>query len=248
MKKLLIIIIITFIGFNLYAGKQLDLILSKLIENDEKFREQIKDYTYDADSVALELDDDGTVEKKTEAFRKVYIKMPDKMHEDYISMKINGKDLNREEIEEELEERRKRGKKRAFISPFNKALRDKYRFTLMGEKNWDKRDVWIVGIQAKEEKEDLINGKVYVLKSNYRVVFMDFVPAELPGVIKKAGMRMIFSEQQGHWLPKKFEMEMHIKVKFLISLADIRLKVIDKYSNYKVNTGLKDSFFKEKEE
>jgi len=248
MKKLFIALIILFIGFNLYADKQLDLILSKLYEIDTKFRDQVKDYVYDANSTALELDDDDVVEKITKAYRKVYIKMPDKMFEDHISMKINGKDLNKEEIEEELEDRRKRGKKKVFMSPFNPKFKDRYEFTLMGEKRWGGNEVWIIGLKAKEESEDLINGKVYVLKSNYHIIFLDFIPAELPGVIKNASMRMIFSDQQGHWLPKRFEMEMHIKVKFLISLADIRLKVTDRYSNYKINTGLKESLFREKKE
>jgi hypothetical protein len=64
-------------------------------------------------------------------------------------------------------------------------------------------------------------------------------------VVKKLDMVMTFAKEQGYWLLNKFEMQAKIKVKFLITFANVNFTLEDNYSDFRLNMEIPDSLFRD---
>lgn len=224
----------------------IDFIVSQAGMEQERMEKGVKDMNYLAKSSFVQKNNEGKTEKRVDSKRMVYQKNTDKIYMKYVSMSFDNKELSQDELNKEIAKQKKRkdGKMEA-KSPFSPLMRSSYTFSLAGETKFANQDAWIVGFKAKEKADKFIDGKAYISKKNYNVLYMDFTPSKLPGVIKSIKMSMEFSPVQGYWLPYKFKMEMYLKVKFILTIADKHMEMEDNYSDYKINTNLPDSLFKE---
>ena len=95
--------------------------------------------------------------------------------------------------------------------------------------------------EAKKDADDYIDGIAYVRKDNYHIVRLEATSSKLPSVIKKMDRVYTYRNVKGYVLPATFEMELHVKVKFIITFADKHIMIEDQYSDYRFHTDAGDS-------
>jgi hypothetical protein len=195
-------------------------------------------------SVYRELNKQSETVEEIIALRRIYTRDRDQEHEQYIAMSKNGKDLNAREMGAEIRQWQKMGKRRGSTKmPFDPAWQDSYTFMLEGADTLDTVRVWRIAFRGKEAADDLIDGVAYVRMDNYHILRLEAVSSKLPSVIKKMRRVYTYMDVEGYVLPATFQMELHVKVKFIITFADKHIMIEDQYSDYQVNTGLPDSLF-----
>lgn len=225
----------------------LESLLPKIYDRYQANEDKIKDLIFMTESLSVEKNSDGEVEKTVRSIRKVFSKKPDRLADEYISMEVNGKRLSKKEMAEEVKEQKKRGRKSAWgDSPFDRSKSSLYQYRLAGEDIWRNFPVWIVEYKAREEKENLITGRALIRKNDYNILAMEFSPAVLPGVIKKMAFKLAYFDENGISLPGEISIEIRVKVRFIFTLADRHLFITEKYSNFQVNAGIEDYIFTEK--
>ena len=69
------------------------------------------------------------------------------------------------------------------------------------------------------------------------------MPARLPWVVADTDMKLDFDWEQGYLLPDRFEMNMDLRIRFIVTLLDRRLRIEDRFTDYRFNSGLPDSLF-----
>jgi hypothetical protein len=212
----------------------------------------IRDMVYTAETQVIEWEDPSrqTVKSETLTVRKVYIRAPDQMHNEYLSMTVDGQELTRREMERELAKQRRGGRQGEgnggeFQSPFSAEAAPLYDFQLRGADLFDGRPVWIVEFAPKEAQENLFTGTAYVSHEDYQTLYVEMAPAVLPRMLEELAMNIRFAPIGGFSLPAVFEMDMRVRVSFLITLADRTLSIEDRYSDYRLNVGLGDEVFPE---
>lgn len=221
-------------------------IINKAELRQQAILDNIQDATFIGKATYRELDKDGSIKKDVIIQRRIYMKQYGKRYEEYISMIVDGKTLSKEEIEKEQKEWQKKSKPQETKIPLSREARGEYEYKLLGSDIFNGMPVWVVQFTSKKKEDGYINGKGYILKDKYDVVYANFIPAKMPSVIKNVDMSLRYSEVQGYWLPSKFEMNMEVDVKFLVSMYYRKIKIDDMYSQYKLNTGLQDSLFEAK--
>lgn len=241
----LILIIPAFSINTLTRETNLQDIINKAEMRQQAILDNIQDATFIGKATYRELDKDGSIKKDVIIQRRIYMKQYGKRYEEYISMIIDGKTLSKEEIEKEQKEWQKRSSPQEIKMPLNKEARGDYEYKLLGSDIFNGMPVWVVQFKSKKKEHGYINGKGYLLKDKYDVLYAEFVPAKMPpvAVIKNMNMSLSYSEVQGYWLPSRFEMNVEISAKFLVNMFYRKIKIEDIYSQYKLNTGLQDSLF-----
>jgi hypothetical protein len=194
----------------------------------EAVQQALPEIAYTAESESQQLDSHGTAQKVIRSVRQVRFTWPDQYQQEYSFMSINGQELSAEKRNAELS--RMRGQRGE--SPFLPGEMPKYRFTREGETEYEGHKVWKVGFQPLEPGEKLAQGFGYILPETYDVVYFAFSPSRLPTGLQAMKAEMRYQPIQDYWLPSEFHMELHVKVSFLITLADLRVLVEEKYSDY----------------
>lgn len=236
-------------GLRLFGRtNELEPLLSRTFDRYQANEDRINDLVFMAESLSVEKNSDGDVKKTIRSVRKVFSKKPGRIADEHIFMEINGKRLSEKEMAEEVKKQKKRGRKSSWgDSPFDRSKSSLYEYRLAGEDIRMNFPVWIVEFKAREEKENLITGRALIRKNDYNPLAMEFSPAVLPGVIKKMIFKISYFEENGVTLPKEIGITLHVKVKFILTLADMHLFITEKYSNFQVNPGIDDSVFTDKE-
>ena len=62
-------------------------------------------------------------------------------------------------------------------------------------------------------------------------------------MIKDMAMALTHSEVNGYWMPVEFQLDMKIKVGFLVDLFYRTISIKETYSEYKFNNQLEDLLF-----
>ncbi len=222
----------------------LNQILESVKAQQTRIEEEIEDAIFSAESLYRERKGDGELKKEVITRRRVYVKRGNKRHEEYLSMIVNGRELHGREMEEELKDWRKNAERQQETKiPLTPEAEGAYDYHLIGSGTWDGMDVWVIGFEARQKDDGYVNGKGYISKDNFNIVRAEFAPAKMPRVIKDMEMSLTYSEVQGYWMPVKFEMDMKIKVSFIIDMFYRHIKIEDEYSQYKFNNKLDDSIF-----
>lgn len=242
-----LVIIIVRSSMSVGVSSDIDSDLQEIIKNVEMRQQNlldcVQDATFMAKTIYRETDKDGNVKKDVVIERRIYMKSHDKRHEDYLSMIVNGKQLDKKEIKKESKDWQKKSRMSQTKMPLSKETKNDYEFKLIGNSIIGNMPIWLVEFTAKKKEDGYINGKAYVLKDKYDITRVDFTPAKIPSTLKSMAMSVIYSEVQGYWLPAKFEMNMDVDVKFVLNIYHRHVKVEDTYSQYKLNCGLLDSLF-----
>ncbi len=223
-------------------------ILSALRRADAVREEAIHDMVYTAETSVVEWEDASRREIKSETLsvRRVYVLEPNQIHNEYLSMTIDGRTLSRKEMERELAKQRRGGSRQGeeeFQSPFSDKVAGLYEFELKGEELFEGREVWLVGFNPKEPEENLFTGTAFVSRSEYQPLYVEMAPAKLPRVLEEFAMSIRFAPVGENWLPSVFSMDMRVRISFLVTLADRSLSIEDRYSDYRLNVGLDPSIF-----
>jgi hypothetical protein len=218
----------------------LDEIVNKAREKQMMMTEDIEDSIFVARSVYKEMGKDGEIKKKVITKKRVYVKRYGKQREEYLSIIIDGRELDGKEMKKEAEKMKKNSKSREMKMPLTKEGEGMYEYQLSGDGTQNDVNVWIVDFNSKEEEDGYINGKGYISKDGFNIVRAEFTPAKLSSVIQDIDMSMNYSEIQGYWFPAEFKMDLTIKLSFLYYK---RIIVEETYSEYKFNNGIEDSFF-----
>ncbi len=228
------------------VGEELQ--LNQLIDNvHEKFRQQsnyVKSFTCNGSTLYQEFLNNGRLEKEIWLTRRLYTKGTDHNFDEYLEMSLNGKVLDRSEIEEQIDEWNRRGKKRGTTNmPLRPQTEAFYNYSLLTDTVWNEKPVYRIGFKARPGIDDVINGLAYVDQSDFDLIRIEASPAKTSGVIKMMKMVYHYAPVNGYMLPDSFCFEMKIKVKFLINFFERYIKLSDVYTNYKLNVAIPDSLF-----
>ena len=231
----------------LFAGtvisEEFDLedIIAKAQNQQAKIEEEIRDATFMGESVYKERKKDEKISREIISNRRIYMKRGGKRRDDYFSMIINGEKLNDGEMKKEVKKWSKRSKSVSETKiPLSQETVGDYDYRLIGSDVLNGLPAWVLGFEAKKEEDGYINGKIYVSKDSFDILRVDFRPVKTSRVIKDMEMSLFYSPVEGYWMPAKFEMEMKIKVSFLLYR---HITVEDTYSEYSFNNMLEDSIF-----
>ena len=215
------------------------------IQRAEAVREAaISDMAYMAETRVVEWVDEARkeIKKETHSLRKVYVLGGDQIHNEYLTMTVDGRRLSSKQMQRELAKQR-RGGEGGFSSPYNPETAPLYNFELKGLKRYEGREVWIVAFEPKQAADDLYSGTAYVSTQDYQTQYLEISPAKLPGVLKQFAMSIRFAPVDGFWLPEVFSMDMHVRIDFLLTLSDRTLSIVDRYSQYRLNVGVDPELF-----
>ena len=220
----------------------MDYIFEQVCLQQAKTDSFIEDIIYMGNSIYAELNKKDEITKKVIAERRIYKKDDDKFYEEYISMSIDDKKLTEAEMKKRNLEAEKKSLQAS--SPLTEKVLDYYTFTFIDIDTLNNIPVWIIEFKAKEEKEEYINGIVFVSQEHFSVIQMEFAPAKNPSMVKEMSIIVNYNEIDGYWLPEQVLVEVRAS---LLWVFNKHIKIEDNYSDYQFNTGLEDSFFEEKE-
>jgi hypothetical protein len=224
------------------ANPTLEKILSELRRADADREGAIRDMVYTAETTVVEWEDASrkTIKSETRSVRRVYVQEPNQIHNEYLSMSIDGRALSEKEMDRELAKQRRSGRRRGdreFQSPFSPETADLYEFDLKGEDLLEGREVWLVGFKPKEPEENLFTGTASISQNDYQPLYVEVAPSKLPGMLKEFAMGIRFAPVGEYWLPSVFSMDMRVRISFLVTLADRTFSIEDRYSDYRLNLG-----------
>jgi hypothetical protein len=217
------------------------------VQRAEAAREAaMRDMVYTAETRVVEWEDAyrRAIKSETLAVRRVYARLPDQIHNEYLSMTVDGLELSQKEMKRELAKQRRGGRQdREYQSPFSVEAAPLYNFEMRGPEQFEGQDVWAVSFAPKRAAENLFTGTAYLSQKDYQPMYVEMAPAELPGVLEEFTMNIRFALVQGYQLPSVFRMDMRVQVSFLVTLSDRTFSVEEHYSEYLLNVGLDDDIF-----
>ncbi len=222
------------------AQTNFDQILNSVFTKQDKISREINDAIFDGDFFYMEKNNKGEILKTINSRRQIYTKGSYKQKSVYTEMKINGRLLSKEEMQNEI--KKSRGDMQTKL-PFVQEFRDNYLFSYSGETNWNGQAVWKIDFQPKHKAKDNIKGFAYILQSDTNIVQYQFIPTGLPFVLKNFNIVLDYSKVEKYWVPTKFMLDMELDVKVLISFSHKFIHMQEQYSNFKFNNGLSDDFF-----
>jgi len=233
-----------------HAEPGLEEILARMRRAEAVREAVIREMAYTAEARVVEWTDSTRteIEQETVSLRRVYTRQPDLIHNEYLSMTVDGRPLSEAEMERELAKQRRgggrgQGSGGGFVSPFSSEAAGLYRFTLLGETGYEGQAVWRIAFSPTEPDQSRMDGTALVSQTDYQPLLVEMTPSELPGVLKELSMRIRFAPVEGYWLPAHFVMDMRLRVSVIVTLADRTLTIEDRYSGYRLNPGLEDSLF-----
>lgn len=225
----------------------LEEIIEKVEKRQSRIVNEIEDAVFLAEALYNEREKNDELKKELVVKKRVYMKRLGKLHEEYLGMILNGKELHGKKLKKEIKNWKKRaGKQRETMMPMTMEGEGAYDYNLIGDDTFMGKDVWIVGFKSKKKKDGYINGKGYISKDTFDIMRVEFAPAKISRVIKDIKMSLTHSDIQGYWMPVEFELGMKIKVGLFVDLFYRSISVKETYSDHKLNNQLDDSLFKSK--
>jgi len=204
----------------------------------------ITDACYRGDYRYREEDAAGRLLREETCERVVYVK-GERQRVDFVSVTVNGRELEGRARDRQIAALEKKGLvvSRANM-PFVPEARDAYDYELLGTDSCSGLAAWVVGFTPRRRSQEMVVGRALVDRETGDVVRMEFRPARLPWVCGETRMVLESAEMAGFWYPVRFEMEMKVRVRILVTLMSRTIRAEDRFSDYRFNTGLPDSVFK----
>lgn len=226
------------------ADLQLSEIIEKIYESYRRKSTQVESYICTGSTYYQEFLSSGELEKEIFLIRRLYTKGTNQNYDEYLKMTLNGRLLSNNEMDKQIEEWNRRGKKRGATNmPLRPATTDFYDYSLLTDTVMNGYPVYRIGFMARPGIDNVINGTAYVDRDDLDIIRIEASPVKLPGVIRMMKMIYHYTPVEGHMLPDSFRFEMKIKVKFLINFYDRYIKLTDVYSDYRLNADIPDTLF-----
>lgn len=221
----------------------LDLILERTINKIEKMENEVKDYICTTEIEYTFRIKSYTDEERIKIKGSSYFGDSNKMYFEVRSININGREINQEEIEKVVNNMDKwekngiNGANNAF--PRSQMMREDFNYCFFGERIWNDIAVFKLGFQHKERKE--IVGCIWISKSNYNIVYIEseIIVDDMDDRIESLMIYGTYSMIEGYFFLTDFE----IRLKLISSLIT-NVIFNGSLSEYRVNIGLSDEFFK----
>ncbi|MCK5127293.1 MAG: hypothetical protein KAR42_13645 [candidate division Zixibacteria bacterium] len=226
-------------------------IVSGVYERDSLMHSQISDLTMTAESYARKLTGDGDIKEEKKFIKKYYFKRPNfkvELLEYYLEDEKQDDRALEEEIEKANDRRKKKRMRDASIDPlklFGPEHRGDYDFELIGIEVRDEVECYHLFADCKLEDDKLLEGDFWFSTNGFNPVFTEFHPSKMPSKIKVLDMKRGYGPVGEWWLPQYFSLRGSGKVLIFIKF---NFAVEEFYSNFVINSGLDDSFFKEEED
>lgn len=254
MKSLLFscAIVLVFASISSAQNATIDDIVEGVYLRDSAKHAVITDLTMEAESYSRKLSGDGKVKEEKKFLKTYYFKRPlfKVVFHEYF---LDGEKQSEKKLEDQIKDakkRREKGRTRdATIDPlklFYPDARGDYDFELVGIEQKEGVECYHITADCRLEDDKLLEGEFWFTTAGFNPVYVEFHPAKMPSVIKQLDMKRTYQEVvDGWWLPKHFYLRGRGKVMIFIKF---NFAVEEFYSDYKINTGLDDSFFKEAED
>lgn len=124
---------------------------------------------------------------------------------------------------------------RQSIMPFLVSTRNEYDYEVIRNDLVNGESCLVIEFSPKRAGSRHLRGKGYVSRKSYDVIRLEFLPARLPFVVKKARMVLDYKPVQGFWLPCRFSMWMELRLKVFNESLHQRIEVEDVYDDYQLN-------------
>jgi hypothetical protein len=208
-----------------------DEILVKVRAQEARKAADMDHLTYLAEGVTLVRNADGKANETIESIRRITRqgKDPDKI--EYLEMTRNGRKLSKQEMEAEV------AKTKAGVqgkSPFLPEEGAKYDYSLDGQLDLDGRSVYVISYQPKTPGPGLAAGKGYIDCRDFDQVRLEFSPSKPPSIIQHMEGVINCRAYRGFWMPADLSMQIHVKVVFIITLADQQIEIHERYRDYQL--------------
>ena len=251
MRSVLVFLLLSILASNLLVQAtalteeiSLQEIIEKVSMRQSRIVRDIEDAVYSAEALYKEREKDGELKKELTVKKRVYMRRGGRRYEEYLGIVRNGRELHGKEFQKELKDwKKKAGRQQESKMPMTPEGEGAYEYYLMGDGIWKDMGVWIVGFRAKKKKDGYINGKGYISKGSFDIVRAEFAPAKTSRVIKDMSMALTHSEVNRYWMPVEFQLDMKIRVGFLVDLFYRTISIKETYSEYRFNNQLEDSLF-----
>lgn len=225
-------------------GPGIEVVSAGVFARQDEIAARFFDACYLGEYRYWERDAEGNLLREEACRRRSYHKRPGRRRIEFLGVSVNGKELAGPGREQQIAALRRKGLVQDEAEmPFWPETREAYRYEILGPDTCLGRAAWLVGFTPVKRTMQAVVGRAFVDRANFDILRLEFRPARLPRFCVGAQMRLHYAPQQGYMFPEWFEMDMEIRVRFLVTLAHRRLRVEDRYSDYRFNTGLADSLF-----
>lgn len=187
--------------------------------------------SYQTDSRTIIKDGNHEIKKTIQTKQRITLNRPEDPKSEILSMIINGKQLNKKEIDQEL----KKVPSQSSRSPLDPVVMHKYTFQLIGSTTYKNLEVWEVSFQPKLPEKGLSAGVFYIDKMMLDMVFMEFTPSHLPSAVQNLNIKLMFQLLNNMWVPQSSSIKGHIKAAFIITLMEQHMEINETYSRFNFN-------------
>jgi hypothetical protein len=214
------------------AAAAIDLVFARLAEQAAAIRSA----SYLADYRYQEKDGSGRLLRDDRCRRRDTRDRWDKTRTEYLSMSCFGQEVTgrRRDAQQRWLRFQSEVQQRSRM-PFLFETRDEYRYSDSGTRTWRGREVVVVGFEPRRRDSRYVRGRAFTNPASGDIVRVEFVPLGLPWVVREVSMALDYAPQGGFALPLRFEMDIMVKVKVLVTLAERRIHIEDTYSDYRFN-------------
>jgi len=220
-------------------------IVSAILDRVDERSATLHDAVYLGEYRYEERDAGGTLLRTEECRRRVYTRAG-RQRVEFLSVRVNGTELTGRGRERQIAALRRKGLVQdEAVMPFFSGAREAYDYQLLGTESRAGQEVWVVGFTPRRRSMQTVVGHALVATQTRDLVEMQFRPSLLPWVCVGTEMRLFFSPRDGHAFPERFEMDMEIRVRLIVTLMRRRLRIDDRFSDYRFNTGFPDSVFEQ---
>lgn len=225
-------------------GHTAEAIVAGVYRRQAALAQSVADGQYRAEYRYEERNPDSTIRALETCTRRVSVR-GERRHVEFLEVTANGRVLEGRDRERKLRELRGKGLVQDWTRmPFLLETRDEYSYELAGTDSAAGRPAWIVGFKPVRRDGRHIVGRAWVLSdSGHDVARLEFRPDRLPFVVPQMKMVLHYAPTAGMMLPVFFELDMRVHVRLILTLADRYIRIEDRFSEYRFNTGLPDSLF-----
>ena len=216
-------------------------VVERAFARQEETTARFGEAAYTGDYVYHELDAEGRVLREETCRRRVLVRNGHQ-HNEFLSVAANGQELSGPARARQIAAMLKKGLVQDQTQmPLRLDSRTAYDYELLGQDTCSGCSAWVVGFVPRKRSMQTVIGRAFVDCDNYDVLRLEFRPARLPWACAGTTMILDFADFGGFTLPSRFEMDMEIRVKFIITFARRWIHIDDRYSDYEFGMPLPDS-------
>jgi hypothetical protein len=214
-------------------------ILALAGERAEAFDRAVGEMTWQVHSVMTQWNDPKRLKpgKVVLTERLTRLRKPDLLTNTVLAMTIDGKRLSPDELARELKKPQPGGPSGVPENPLSPKARARYDFEWKGEERVEGRKAIRVGFTCREISEKYYHGEVLIFSDTGDQATLTLWPSKLPRFLTSLRIHVVCAPYafagESWWLGRRMDLDLRVEVKFLVSLADIRVTVTEFSSEHR---------------